>query len=135
MSRSSSKGKRVRRRDLIVLYPAYFNKNLTRKMGRRVPLKLAYDDPGIRRIAIAAKKLGYQVFLDSKKHYPRTWYKKNGRVLIKKEDSKEEQIRAIAKMLPKVSVPKTPADVRREQAAKKKGKKKSRKGVYRQKKH
>ncbi|MBD3192094.1 MAG: hypothetical protein GF308_15720 [Candidatus Heimdallarchaeota archaeon] len=135
MSRSSSKGKRVRRRDLIVLYPAYFDKNLSRKMGRRVPLKLAYDDPDIRRIAIAAKKLGYQVFLDSDKHYPRTWYKKKGRVLIGKEDSKEEQIRAIAKLLPKVNVPKTAADIRREQAEQKKDQKKPRKGVYRQKKH
>ena len=57
-----------------VIYPEYFDKRLSWSMGRRVPLDLAYEDPELQRVALAAKKLGMEVYLDSKKHYSKTWY-------------------------------------------------------------
>ena len=128
MSKSTkSKKRQSQRKDLRVVYPEYFDKNLSMRLGRRVPLKLAYDEPEVKRVALAAQKVGYEVFLDSEKHYSRTWYNKQGRVLIGKVGSKEEQLREIAKNLSKVNLPR---------AAKKKTptKKKPKKGsVYRQK--
>lgn len=128
MSKSTkSKKRQSQRKDLRVVYPEYFDKNLTMRLGRRVPLKLAYDEPKAKRVALAAQKAGYEVFLDLKKHYSRTWYASRGRVLIGKSGSKEEQLRAIAKNLSKVNLPRP---------AKKKAptKKKPKKGsVYRQK--
>lgn len=117
----------LKKTDFRVFYPEYFDKQLSRRMGRRVPKKLAFKEPSNTRVALAAKKCGYEVYLDSDKHYPRTWYKSNGRVLVRKEDSKEEQLRKIAKMLPKVNVPEE-----HKKPTKSKDKK-PRKGVYRQK--
>ena len=103
---SKSKKGKSQKQDLRVIYPEYFDKNLSMRLGRRVPLKLAYDAPEAKRVALAAQKAGYEVFLDSDKHYSRTWYNRNGRVLITKDGSKEVQIREIAKNLSKVNLPK-----------------------------
>lgn len=123
----SKKGKTAARRNLRVIYPEYFDKNLSWRLGRRVPKKLAYDEPELKRVALAAQKAGYEVFLDSKKNYPRTWYEGRGRLMINKDGSKEVQLREIAKNLPKVNLPK-PA------TKKKSTTKKAKKGsAYRQK--
>jgi len=79
---------------------------------------------------MAAQKAGYaEVLLDKDKHYSRTWFEGNGRVLVTKDGSKEEQLRVIAKNIPKVNLPK--------QAPKKKtkstGKKVKKGSAYRQK--
>jgi len=99
--------RRAARKDLRVFYPEYFDKNLSWSQGRRISKKIAYDNPECRRVAMAAQKAGYEeVFLDKDKHYSRTWFEGNGRVLVSKDGSKEEQLRAIAKNLPKVNLPK-----------------------------
>ncbi|NHJ48389.1 MAG: hypothetical protein FK733_11450 [Asgard group archaeon] len=130
---SGTKSKRGKaaaaQRNMWVIYPEYFDKNLSRRMGRRVPKKIAYDAPELKRVAMAAQKAGYEVFLDSKKHFSKTWYDKRGRFMVTKAGTKEEQLREIARNIPKVNLPK-PA------AAKKKKKKstdKKKKGVYREK--
>ena len=103
----SKRGKAAARKDLRVFYPEYFDKNLSWSQGRRVSKKIAYDNPECRRVAMAAQKAGYaEVFLDKDKHYSRTWFEGNGRVLVTKDGSKEEQLRVIAKNIPKVNLPK-----------------------------
>lgn len=131
MSKTSKakKGKTAERRNLRVIYPEYFDKNLSWRMGRRVPTKLAFDMPELERVALAAQKAGYEVFLDSKKHYSKTWYEHRGRLMITKDGSKEVQLREIARNLSKVNMPK-PAAAKKKETAKKKTKKGS---VYRQK--
>ncbi|MGC9780320.1 MAG: signal recognition particle subunit SRP19/SEC65 family protein [Candidatus Heimdallarchaeota archaeon] len=114
----SKKGKTAARRNLRIIYPEYFDKNLSWRMGRRVPKKLAYDEPELKRVALAAQKAGYEVFLDSKKNYSRTWYEGRGRFLINKDGSKEVQIREIAKNIPKVNLPK-PAKAKKKPTTKK----------------
>ncbi|MBK5113278.1 MAG: hypothetical protein KGD59_02170 [Candidatus Heimdallarchaeota archaeon] len=132
MSKTSKakKGKTAAdKRNLRVVYPEYFDKNLTWRMGRRVPEELAFDTPELKRVALAAQKAGYEVFLDSKKHYSKTWYEQKGRVLITKDGSKEEQLREIARNLSKVNMPKATVEKKKPDT-----KKKVKKGsVYRQK--
>jgi signal recognition particle subunit SRP19 len=125
LSKRSSRGIGAQK-EFRVIYPAYFDKNLSWKEGRRVPLDLAYDNPELQRVALAAKRAGFEVYLNSDKHYPGTWFNKKGRVLIRKDGSKEDQLRNIAQYLSKVNVPKSTR-------AKPSSKKKPRKGVYRQK--
>ena len=123
----TKKGKTAERRNLRVIYPEYFDKNLSWRLGRRIPKKLAYDEPELKRVALAAQKAGYEVFLDSKKNYSRTWYEGRGRLLINKDGSKEAQLREIARNLSKVNLPKP-------KAKKKPTTKKAKKGsAYRQK--
>jgi signal recognition particle subunit SRP19 len=125
----AKKGKTAEKRNLRVIYPEYFDKNLSWRMGRRVPTKLAYDEPELKRVALAAQKAGYEVFLDSKKHYSKTWYEQRGRLMITKDGSKEAQLREIARNLSKVNLPK-PSAKNKKPISKKKAKKGS---VYRQK--
>ncbi len=131
MSKSAkSKRGRTTRKDLRVFYPEYFDKNLSWSQGRRIPKKIAYDKPECKRVAMAAQKAGYEeVFLDKDKHYSRTWYEGNGRVLVSKDGSKEEQLRVIAKNIPKVNLPK-PSTKKKPKSTGKKVKKGS---AYRQK--
>ncbi|NHK31911.1 MAG: hypothetical protein FK730_11205 [Asgard group archaeon] len=127
MSGSKKKrGKATANRDMRIIYPEYFDKNLSWKMGRRVPKRLAYETPELKRVALAAQKAGFEVFLDSKKHYSKNWHEKRGRFLIAKDGSKEKQLRDIAKNIPKVNLPKP-------SIKKKPTDKKKTKGVYRQK--
>jgi signal recognition particle subunit SRP19 len=126
----SKRGKAAARKDLRVFYPEYFDQNLSWSQGRRVSKKIAYDNPECRRVAMAAQKAGYaEVFLDKDKHYSRTWFEGNGRVLVTKDGSKEEQLRVIAKNIPKVNLPK-PAAKKEPKTTEKKVKKGS---AYRQK--
>ncbi|MBN1329239.1 MAG: signal recognition particle subunit SRP19/SEC65 family protein [Candidatus Heimdallarchaeota archaeon] len=127
-STKSRKGRSAIQRNLRVIYPAYFDKNLSWRMGRRVPLKLAYEDPELQRVALAAQKAGYEIFLDSEKHYSKTWYDGKGRMMVTKVGTKEEQMREIARNIPKVNLPK------QIEPKKKEIDKKAKKGsVYRQK--
>lgn len=127
MSKISKRGRAVRK-DLRIFYPEYFDKNLSWRMGRRVPMKLAYEDPELKRIALAAQKAGYEVFLDSDKHFSKTWYNGKGRMMVSKVGTKEEQIREIARQIPKVNLPKPTAQKVKDETKKiKKG------SVYRQK--
>ncbi|HUU79106.1 MAG TPA: signal recognition particle subunit SRP19/SEC65 family protein [candidate division Zixibacteria bacterium] len=126
MSKSSKRAKSSNR-DMRVIYPEYFDKNLSWRMGRRVPLRIAYEDPELKRVALAAQKAGYEVFLDSNKNYSSTWYDRKGRMLIRKVGTKEEQIREIAKNIPKVNLPKPTEKKEPSQKKQKKG------SVYRQK--
>ena len=129
-TKSKSKRGRTTRKDLRVFYPEYFDKNLSWSQGRRVSKKIAYDKPECKRVAMAAQKAGYEeVFLDKDKHYSRTWYKGNGRVLVSKDGSKEKQLREIAKNIPKVNLPK-PSTKKKSKSTGKKAKKGS---AYRQK--
>ncbi len=127
-STKSRKGRSAIQRNLRVIYPEYFDKNLSWRMGRRVPLKLAYEDPELQRVALAAQKAGYEIFLDSEKRYSKTWYDGKGRMMVTKVGTKEEQLREIARNIPKVNLPK------QLESKKKEIDKKVKKGsVYRQK--
>jgi len=122
------RGKGTSLKNMRIVYPEYFDSNLSWRMGRRVSNKLAFDNPELKRVALAAQKAGYEVFLDADKHYSRNWYEKRGRILINKSGSKEKQLREIARNLSKVNLPKPQITKKKEEVKKvKKG------SVYRQK--
>ncbi len=99
----------LRRRRYLVMYPEYFDKNRTRKQGRRVPLEKADDAPTLKKLVKACEILGYQIEVEPDKAHPSNWWNRQGRVLIKvdKNDKKpkEELIKEITKILKKL-VPK-----------------------------
>jgi signal recognition particle subunit SRP19 len=85
---------------LIVLYPEYFNSKYSRAEGRRVPRKLAKKSPTVEDIEKAAKALGLTPVVEKDKSYPRFWFKKRGRVLIRKgKMNKSELLKKIAEGL------------------------------------
>lgn len=79
-----------------IVYPEYFNKELSLKEGRKVPLEIAVKNPSINNIANALKKLKIQHIVEKDKSYPGRWYEKNGRVIIETDQVKRELIKEIA---------------------------------------
>ncbi|MCE4619545.1 MAG: signal recognition particle protein Srp19 [Desulfurococcales archaeon] len=84
------------RGERIVLYPAYLDKRLPRRLGRRVPRDLAVLSPRLEEIAAAAEELGLDPIIEEDKAYPRAWFRSKGRVIVLRKYSKQETLRMIA---------------------------------------
>jgi len=85
--------------DKYVVYPIYFDKSVSRISGRKVPKKRAVDKPSIEDISKAAKSLGLNPILEKEVAYPSRNWKKEGRILIDKKDSKSKLLDQIASRL------------------------------------
>ena len=83
----------------LVLWPHYFDRNLTRAQGRRVPSDLAIENPKVGNIAQAAHTLGLKVELEDEARPPAFWHTSKGRVLVPKTGKKEEILKQIARRL------------------------------------
>lgn len=85
---------------LLVLWPHYFDVELSRGQGRRVPKDLAVEKPRAQDIAKAARSLGLQVTMDDAAKPPAFWHARQGRVLVAgAEDPKEEILKQVARRL------------------------------------
>ena len=67
--------------------------------GRKVSKKYAVEKPSIESISKAAKSLGLNPILEKESMHPKRNWKKEGRILIDKKDSKSELLRQIANRL------------------------------------
>jgi signal recognition particle subunit SRP19 len=81
-----------------VLYPAYFDAELSRADGRRVPEGLAVPDPSVDEIAKAVQQVGYDVVVERDRHYSREGHRDRGRVLVNNPDgdAKNDIVQAAA---------------------------------------
>ncbi len=85
----------------IVLWPSYFDGKLMKKMGRRVPKKLAVNSPTVEELASAAKSIDLKPEVEHSKAFPSTpWIK--GRIFVSKKYSKQETIRKVGAVLKKM---------------------------------
>ncbi len=85
--------------DKYVIYPIYFDKSVSRLAGRKVSKKHAVDKPSIQDISKAAKSLGLNPVLEKEVSYPSRNWKKEGRILIDKKDSKSKLLVQISDRL------------------------------------
>jgi signal recognition particle subunit SRP19 len=91
--------KRVRKQEKIIMWPAYFDSTRTRKDGRQAPKNLAVPSPKILEIKDAVERIGLECELMSDAAYPRTPWLKNGALLVKKTEAKNQMLRRIGKQL------------------------------------
>jgi signal recognition particle subunit SRP19 len=84
-----------------VLWPAYFDIQLSRAEGRMVPKRFAVDNPTCDEILASAERLRLDARLDRDKTFPAHWWKKTGRVLVAKSKRKQEAVRDIAEEMRK----------------------------------
>jgi len=85
--------------DKYVVWPIYFDKSASRLAGRKVSRKQAVEKPSIEAISKAAKSLGLNPVLEKNCAHPSKHWKKEGRVLIDKKDSKSKLLVKIANRL------------------------------------
>ncbi|XVH30828.1 signal recognition particle subunit SRP19 [Haloferacaceae archaeon DSL9] len=80
-----------------VIYPAYFDADLTRSKGRRVPQDLAIAEPTVDEVAKAVQQVGYDATIERGKAYSRE-FEPRGRVLVQVDDnsSKNDIVQAVA---------------------------------------
>ena len=82
-----------------VIWPVYFDKNVSRLGGRKVSRKHAVEKPSIENISKAAKSLGLNPVLEKDLAYPSRPWKKDGRILVDKKSSKSKLLVQIANRL------------------------------------
>jgi signal recognition particle subunit SRP19 len=86
--------------DKIVIWPTYFDSTVSRKDGRRVTKRYALKSPASGEIAEATRRLGLDPVVEQDKAYPASWWKKSGRVLVKKTGTpKSSVLREIGSMM------------------------------------
>ncbi|MEF8779859.1 MAG: signal recognition particle subunit SRP19 [Haloferacaceae archaeon] len=83
-----------------VLWPAYFDAELSRSAGRRVPVEQAVEEPTVEEIATAVQQVGYDAVIEREETYSRE-FETRGRVLVKGADdaSKNDIVQATAAYL------------------------------------
>ena len=85
--------------DKYVVYPIYFDKSVSRFFGRKVAKKNAVEKPDIETIAKAAKSLNLNPELEKEIFHPARPWKKEGRILIDKKDSKPKLLSILFKII------------------------------------
>lgn len=78
-----------------ILYPCYFNAALQRNEGRRVPRSRSIKNPVMADIVQAAKKAGL-TFRVEEKHHPSCWWRREGRMVVMWDGSKESLLKKVA---------------------------------------
>ena len=85
--------------DKYVIYPIYFDKSVSRLNGRKISKKKAVDKPKLEDISKAAKSLNLNPVLEKEIAHPSRNWKKEGRILVDKKDSKSKLLLQIANRL------------------------------------
>ncbi len=67
---------------MLIVWPAYFEKNLTRMQGRRIPTNLAASNVTLKILEKAAESSGFEFESDPEKQYPRGFSDKDGYLLL-----------------------------------------------------
>lgn len=85
--------------DKYVVWPIYFDKSVSRLAGRKVAKKYAIEKPTIENISKAAKSLGLNPVLEKDIAHPSKHWKKEGRLLVDKKESKSKILTQISNRL------------------------------------
>jgi len=84
---------------LLVLWPEYFDSNLTCGQGRRIPVSAAVSNPKLEEISKSLTLLDIKHQVEPDACYPGKWHSKGGRVLLSKSQPKTKIIKWVAKRI------------------------------------
>ena len=85
--------------DKYVIWPIYFDKSISRLKGRKISKKYAVEKFTIEDVVNAAKSLGLNPILEKSASHPSRPFKKEGRILVDKKDTKSKLLVQIANHL------------------------------------
>jgi signal recognition particle subunit SRP19 len=87
----------------VVVWPQYFDSDLPRRLGRRVPLSMAVSSPTPEEVEEALSRLGLE-YESVEARYPRVWWVKSKKIIVRVEGGarKTELLKRIAEQLKKV---------------------------------
>ena len=67
---------------MLIVWPAYFEKNLTRMQGRKIPANLAAPNVTLKILEMAAESSGFEYESEADKEYPRGFSEHNGYLIV-----------------------------------------------------
>ena len=76
---------------MLIIWPAYFEKDLTRMQGRKIPSNLAASNVTLKILEMAAESSGFEFESEPDKQYPRGFSDKSGYLLIANPDSHKKK--------------------------------------------
>ena len=82
----------------LVIYPEYFDFNLKRSEGRKVPVNISVKRPSIDELYSITKNIGTEVKKSSKSH-PSNWHSESGSINVFYKGKKTELLHKIGKEL------------------------------------
>lgn len=85
--------------DMYILWPEYFDSNLSRADGRRMPKNLCVPSPNAEEIFSIAKKIGLSPVLENDKAFPSKWTDRKGRIKVPKRHNKTQTMLMVAEKL------------------------------------
>jgi signal recognition particle subunit SRP19 len=84
----------------IVVWLDYFNKTLTKRMGRRLPKDKCVFDPSLKELTDAAKEAGFETTSsDEKVRFPRRAFVRSGYIMLPKVSPKAKVLYKISEKL------------------------------------
>jgi signal recognition particle subunit SRP19 len=84
----------------VVIWLDYFNKTISRKMGRRIPRDKSIFDPSLKELIDAAKDLGLEPKdTNDQVRFPRRPFVRSGYIALAKTQTKAKLIAAISAKL------------------------------------
>ena len=84
----------------IVIWLDYFNKTLTKRMGRRLPKEKCIFDPSLKELMDAVKEAGFEMTeSDEKVRFPRRAYVRSGYITLPKVSPKAKVLYRISEKL------------------------------------
>ena len=90
----------MKKRNGYIIWPEYFDRSLSRKYGRKVPKNYAIEQPTVEKIENALKALNFEYKTELNVSYPRRWWMRSGRLIVKANNIKKQLlVRRIAKKL------------------------------------
>ncbi|MCG3218746.1 MAG: signal recognition particle subunit SRP19/SEC65 family protein [Candidatus Heimdallarchaeota archaeon] len=72
-----------------VIYPEYFDVNLSRAEGRRISRNKAVENPSINKLSFVSSKLKLNYTVQKDKYYSKRWWNRQGRIIVEFERSEE----------------------------------------------
>lgn len=111
---------------MLIFWPAYFDRNISRSQGRKLPSKLAAPDVTLKLLERAAESAGLEYEIEPEKRYPKDWTKSQGYIVVANDEGhkKKRLMLMLAKGVRRAAAQRETARVA---AEKKKSKKKSKK--------
>jgi signal recognition particle subunit SRP19 len=111
----------LRKKRYFVLYPEYFNKELSRKEGRVVPKNKAVEDCTLSKIAKACQVLELDFEVEKDKKYSKNWWSSEGRIIVNPEGiaNKTELIRRVTNISRRLKKVEKTTDKKKKQSSKK----------------
>ena len=82
----------------LVIYPEYFDFNLKRSEGRKVPVNISVKRPNVDELYSITKDIGTEVKKSSKSH-PSNWHAESGSITLFYDGKKMDLLHKIGKEL------------------------------------